>query len=55
MGVLNILIFQALQPFDGQLAYSHHELTITQLPSSIHTALSKFDIDMKMVAYVVHP
>ena len=53
MGVLSILVFQAPQPFIGQLVDSHHELTITQLLSSRHTAL--FDIDMKMVVYAVCP
>ena len=53
MGVLNILIFQALQTFSGWLLDSHHEHTITQLPGSIWAALSKFDIDTKPIVYTV--
>ena len=53
MGVLNILIFQALQTFSGWLLDSHHEHTITQLPGSIWAALSKFDIDTKSIVYSV--
>ena len=55
MGVLNILVFQALQPFSGQPLDSRHEHTITQLPGSIRAALSKFDIDTKTIVYAVCP
>ena len=55
MGVLNILVFQALQPFSGQPLDSRHEHTITQLPGSIWAALSKFDIDTKTIVYAVCP
>ena len=50
MGVLNILVFRALQPFSGQPLDSRHEHTITQLPGSIWAALSKFDIDTKKLS-----
>ena len=55
MGVLNILVFQALQPFSRQPLDSHHEHTITQLPGSIRAALSKFNIDTKTIVYAVCP
>lgn len=55
MGVLNILIFQVLQPLDGGLFDIRHEDTISQLPNNIRAALGKFDIDTKTVVYAVCP
>ena len=53
MGILNILLFQAVQPLDGGLLDSCHEDLIFQMPSNIHAALSKFDLDNKTVVYAV--
>ena len=53
--ILNILAFQALQPFNRHLVDSCHKLTIAQPPSSICATLSKFDINMKTGVYAVCP
>ena len=53
MGILNILLFQAVQPLDGGLLDSHHEDLISHMPNNIHAALSKFDLDNKTVIYTV--
>ena len=53
MGILNVLLFQAVQPLDGGLLDSCHEDLIFQMPSNIHAALSKFDLDNKTVVYAV--
>ena len=55
MGILNILLFQAVQPLDGGLLDSRHEDLISQMPNNIRAALSKFDLDNKTVIYAVCP
>ena len=53
MGILNILLFQAVQPLNGGLLDSCHEDLILQMPSNIHAALSKLDLNNKTVIYAV--
>ena len=53
MGILNILLFQAVQPLNGGLLDSCHEDLISQMPNNIHAALSTFDLDNKTVIYTI--
>ena len=55
MGILNILLFQAVQPLDRGLLDSCHKDFISQMPSNIHAALLKFDLDNKTVIYAICP
>ena len=55
MGFLNILLFQAVQPLNGGWLDSCHEDLISQMPSNICTALSKFDLDNKTAIYAICP
>ena len=55
MGVLNILVLQALQTINRWLVDSCHKPTITQLLRSVCVVLSKFDIDTKIGVYAVFP
>ena len=45
--ILGVLIFQAVQPFDGQ------HLDPCYADSSIHTALSKFELNTKTIIYAI--
>jgi hypothetical protein len=54
IGLINIILFLAFQRADGPMEPRHHDV-IAQMPQSIHDALSKFDLESRVVIYAVCP
>jgi len=54
MGLINIILFLAFQRPDGSMDTRHVDV-IAQMPQTIRAALSKFDLDSRVVVYAVCP
>lgn len=54
MGLLNILLYFAFSSNDGKMDRDHKDI-ITELPSNIRAALSKFDLNAKTTVYAACP
>lgn len=55
LGLLQIVLTLAFQPLDGRMMRPQHQDILTQIPDSIRTALSKFDLDAKTTTYAACP
>ena len=54
ISLLNIILYLAFQRPDQAMEARHHDI-IAQMPQTIRAALSKFDLDSRIVVYTVCP